>query len=441
MSAPQIILIESDPDFSESFSQLLELDGYSVSVFKESVDALKAIEGDIPSIVFVDVAYRRVDAEKLSQQMAASNTKVPLIILADYENSNKANGLQSFAVLNKPLNPADLFDTVSKAAAALPAEVVVETPLVQKEEPKQQPIEQQIQAAVAQQAELTAQPAPTNQTPVSNYAEFEECLPGRSASILGTRARLVELSNTDDDILIIGESGLFKKDIAQEIYTRSSRQNGPFIAVKSDSFSPEGFEEELLGIDSEVLSASSGKKSLLDQSLNGILYIEDVDKLTLMAQASLINIIASRTELRQAGLDTGALNFRLIVSASQNLRQAPMAMNENLVAHLERNFAFAAPLRERGVDAVVCFDHYLNQQMVRDNIQAPEHSARLMRFLMSHPWPGNVAEVRNAAQQYANELRKAVGIEPRDISNPINFANETVVEDAVLAQESFKKTN
>lgn len=441
MSAPQIILIESDPDFSESFSQLLELDGYAVSVFKESADAMNAVGGGVPSIVFVDVAYRRVDAEKLSKQIAASNTNVPLIILADYENRNKANGLNSFAVLNKPLNPVELFDTVAKAAATMPASIAAEPTPVNIEEPQQQPIEQQIQATVAQQAVIAAKQAQAAPIPATTYAEFEECLPGRSSSILGTRARLVELSNADDDILIIGEGGLFKKDIAQEIFTRSSRRNGPFIAVKSDSFSPEGFEEELLGIDSEVLSASSGKKSLLDQSLNGILYIEDVEKLSLMAQASLINIIASRTELRQAGLDTGALNFRLIVSASLNLRQAPMAMNENLVAHLERNFAFAAPLRERGVDAVVCFDHYLNQQMIKDDIQAPEHSARLMRFLMSHPWPGNVAEVRNAAQQYANELRKAVGVEPRAISNPINFANEASVEDAVLEQESFQKSN
>ena len=410
MSAPSVILIENDLDFTSSFSQLLELDGYAVQCVKTPEEALNIIAGGQSAVIFADIAYRRVDAAELISALKLGNVQVPFILMADPERLGEAKKLGAFAVLHKPLRTDELFETTARATASIAQ--VQPAPAPKATIPVQVPVP----PAAPQQPVYTKKSAPSK--------AFEDCLPGKSPAIIETRERLMQLSATDEDILIVGEGGLFKKDIAQEIYLRSSRHAGPFIAVKSDSFSPEGFEEELLGVDSEVLSASSGKKSLLDQSLNGVLYIEDVDKLTLMAQASLINIIASRTQLRSAGLDMGALNFRLVVSAGQSLRTADVPMNENLIAHLERNAAFAPPLRERGVDAVVCFDHYLKQQLALDNLSAPAHSARLMRFLMSHPWPGNVAEVRTASQQYANELRKSAGIPVREISNPVTFKSE-----------------
>jgi len=108
------------------------------------------------------------------------------------------------------------------------------------------------------------------------------------------------------------------------------------------------------------------------------------------------------------------LDIRVVAATKEDLRQAADQGRFRADLYYRLNVAplRIPPLRERGEDVLLLFQHYADAAAARHGLAArglqPEQRAQLML----HPWPGNVRELQNAAERFALGLELGLGPAP-----------------------------
>ena len=112
--AATILVVEDDPDARELYRVALMAGGYAVIAVRDGVDALRVMEQHAPAAVVLDLGLLGLSGADVAQEMSAQPplSAVPIIIV-----TGDASGIDPtrFAcVLQKPINPADLIDAVTR---------------------------------------------------------------------------------------------------------------------------------------------------------------------------------------------------------------------------------------------------------------------------------------------------------------------------------------
>ncbi len=178
-------------------------------------------------------------------------------------------------------------------------------------------------------------------------------LPGSSIQMQKLRERLVSLANFQDPILIEGEDGLGKEQVARELHKISAKSNTPFIYVNCYSLTPDTFSPELFGHKrGAIQGVSGGRKGLLREAGEGVVYFDRVDTLGPEVQGLLARLLDTK-RYRPLGSEREIpMSQRVIFSASSNLCE--LAERGDFLSSLYHKIAQAklaiTPLRERRED-------------------------------------------------------------------------------------------
>ncbi len=85
-SVVRVLLVEDDPEVAQMYRLKLELDGYSVQVAGDGLEALRSATNDPPDILFLDIRLPKMDGlgvlEVLRQDERTRN--LPVVILSNY---------------------------------------------------------------------------------------------------------------------------------------------------------------------------------------------------------------------------------------------------------------------------------------------------------------------------------------------------------------------
>jgi two-component system C4-dicarboxylate transport response regulator DctD len=97
------------------------------------------------------------------------------------------------------------------------------------------------------------------------------------------------------------------------------------------------------------------------------------------------------------------LDIRIIAATKEDLRQAADQGRFRADLYYRLNVASLRipPLRERGDDALMLFEHYADAASMRHGIPKHELKPGQRALLLRHNWPGNVRELQNAAERFA----------------------------------------
>lgn len=233
----------------------------------------------------------------------------------------------------------------------------------------------------------------------------ETALAGSSTAWLEVleKARLV--APTRATVLITGETGTGKEQVAMAIHRWSPRAGGPFIALNCSALVPDLASSELFGHERGAFTGADrrrdGRFALAER---GTLFLDEVADLPPTAQAQLLRVIQERVFERVGGAGTLLkADVRLIAATHKDLRAEIEAgrFREDLYFRLNAYPIHVAPLRERRADIPALTAHLLRRIGKDLGFEGLRIGPAALRALERYAWPGNVRELRNALERAA----------------------------------------
>ena len=225
----------------------------------------------------------------------------------------------------------------------------------------------------------------------------------------GLRASLRQLADADVDVLIEGETGVGKEVAARALHAWSKRRLRTF-AVLNCAALPEGLmESELFGHEAAFQGASRRRVGRIEAAAGGILFLDDIESMPLALQTRLLRVIEDRAVTPLGSNVPRPLDLRVVAASKVDLGElaAREAFRRDLYFRLNVVRLRIPPLRERRMDIVPLFGHFLAQAAQRFQCAPPPISRVIKTRLFEHSWPGNVRELRNFADRVVLKMPDA----------------------------------
>ncbi len=237
--------------------------------------------------------------------------------------------------------------------------------------------------------------------------------------------RVLELAQkvaaTSTTVLITGESGTGKDQLARWIHECSPRRDAAFLKIDCGSLPAELVESELFGHEKGAFTGAVARKlGRLEMARGGTIVLDEVAALAPAIQSKLLRVLEERSFERLGGRETLHMDARLMALTNADLRKLVAAgrFREDLYFRLNVVTIHIPPLRERPQDILALAAHFLGRL-------APVHGradARLeeaaAHALNAYAWPGNVRELKNAMER-ALVFGKAKQITVADLPDSI----------------------
>ncbi|MCE5973053.1 sigma 54-interacting transcriptional regulator [Sinirhodobacter sp. WL0062] len=203
-------------------------------------------------------------------------------------------------------------------------------------------------------------------------------------------------------VIITGESGVGKTEIARHLHSFVANGADPFIAVNCAAIPESLFESELFGYEKGAFTGASteGKKGLIEAAEGGTLFLDEIGEIPLPLQAKLLSFLEEGTILRIGGTRPRRVNVRVISATNRDLLE--MAEERRFRADLYYRLAVVnmpmKPLR----DVPELLDHLIDRFLVAINQRRSVPlvlSDDLRTRLRAYRYPGNIRELWNLMQQ------------------------------------------
>ncbi|OAS19065.1 sigma-54 interaction domain-containing protein [Paenibacillus oryzisoli] len=211
-----------------------------------------------------------------------------------------------------------------------------------------------------------------------------------------------KVAPTETPVLLIGESGVGKEQLAQIIHQSSTRSMHPFVTVHCGVVPGGILETELFGYQGGAFSGSEdGQPGKLELAKEGTLFINDIEKMSLELQAKLYRYISQQTLVRSGGNQPINVRTRIIIATTQDLasKLASHEFRADLYYALNVVSIRIPPLRERVEDIPAMVHMYLKQFSLQYQKPAPTLAPEVMLALSQYNWPGNIQELKNAIER------------------------------------------
>jgi DNA-binding NtrC family response regulator len=227
---------------------------------------------------------------------------------------------------------------------------------------------------------------------------------GASAASQQTLELGSKVAGSASTVLITGESGAGKDQLARWIHEQGPRRDSPFMKIDCASLPPELVESELFGHEKGAFTgAIATKRGRLEIALGGTIVLDEVAALAPGIQAKLLRVLEERTFERLGGSEMMRLNARLIALTNADLPRAVAAgrFREDLFFRLNVLTIEIPPLRARRDDIRLLAAYFLERLRALHARANLSFSDSAILLLESYDWPGNVRELRNAIEHAA----------------------------------------
>ena len=363
--ALDILVVDDERDIRELVSGVLSDEGYECRTAANSTNALAAIDERRPSLVLLDVWLHgsELDGLEVLDAIKAREPELPVIIFSGHGNIDTAVSAVSRGAMDfieKPFEAERLLLLVERAT---------ETERLRRENT-------QLREGFAHGEEFT----------------------GNSSPINTVRATLKRVASTGSRVLITGPAGAGKEVAARLLHSWSTRADHAFVIVNSARITPERFEQELFGEESDGKLVRPGLLELAD---GGTLYLDEVADMPLSTQARILRVLTEQSFVRAGGTRQIGVDVRVVSSSSRDLalEMEEKRFREDLFYRLNVVPVSIPSLAERRDDIPALTEHFFTRYSTDQGIQPPKISAEALAALQAYDWPGNVRQLRNVVER------------------------------------------
>ena len=403
----QVLLIDDDPHLRQALSQTLDLAGLQVTSLADARGLAERISHDWPGVVVSDIRMPGIDGLQLLEQLHAQDPDLPVLLITghgDVPLAVQAMRAGAYDFLEKPFASEDLLDSVRRALNL--RRLVLDN--------------RSLRLALANRQQLSAR------------------VIGQSPSMLRLREQIGALASIGADVLLLGETGAGKEVVARALHDLSSRRNGPFVAINAGALAESVVESELFGHEAGAFTGAQKRRiGKFEFANGGTLFLDEIESMSLEVQVKLLRMLQERVVERLGGNQLIPLDIRVIAATKEDLRQAADQGRFRADLYYRLNVAplRIPPLRERGEDALLLFQHFAEAARGRHGLPERALQAQQRAALLRHAWPGNVRELQNAAERFALGLELDLDTSPAAETQPEVAPSATGLNARVEAYE------
>jgi DNA-binding NtrC family response regulator len=267
---------------------------------------------------------------------------------------------------------------------------------------------------------------------------------GASPTMRKLRAQVDSLSDTDNAVLITGETGSGKETVARLIHQLSIRSGFNFAKVNCAALPSDLLEVELYGYDRKGSGLSQLKTGKLELCDKGTILLDEVTEMPLGLQRKLVELMQTKRFSRPGSGTSVSVNIRILTSSTNNLEPAisDNKLREDLLYRLSAYTVHVPPLRERREEVPLLLHFFMRQLSKQYALSPRTFSPILVEACQAHSWPGNLREMENFVKRYllAGGKELPFGSEPgakspQDSNGQIG--RRTVQPSAAAAQNNY----
>jgi DNA-binding NtrC family response regulator len=382
-----ILIIDDDPLVGRMLLRSLTGFGWDLEYVQDPETAARRIETQRFDLVITDFKMARLDGMELLERIKKAQPDCEAVIVSGYPSVDvvrRAFKLGAADFLQKPFSPKDELIPLVKY-------------LLGGEDPA---------------ARRAAGPAEEVAWPPGFVAE--------SAAMRSLLVRLRKVARSDATVLLQGESGSGKSEVATLLHALGPRAKGPFVRVNCAAIPENLIESELFGhAKGAFTGADRAREGLFQAADRGTLFLDEIGELPLALQPKLLRALEQGEFLRIGDPHHPVrVDVRLIAATNRDLdemvRQA--RFRQDLYYRLNVVALAVPPLRERREDLDGLVDHFLAQA----GAPAGALTEQARKQLRDYAWPGNVRELRNAIE-HAMIMAEGEPIECGDLPDAIQL--------------------
>ncbi len=364
-----VALVEDDPTVRRLTRVWLEHAGYRVVEY-DSARAVRADEGELPSVVCVDLGLGDASGFDVMDHLRRRDPELAAIVVTaqrDLDSAVAAMRAGAYDYLAKPVDRERLLLSVRRACEkrALVARV------------------RRLQNQLSERSVLGS-------------------IVGMSPAMQELARQVERVLESDVAVCLFGESGTGKELVARAIHSGGPRRNGPFVAINCAAIPASLQESELFGHERGAFTgATQTRLGCFERAQGGTLLLDEIGEMSLATQASLLRTLQERTVRRVGGAQEIPVDVRIVCATHRDLRSEVEAgrFREDLYFRLVVYPVRLPPLRERLDDIPLLFAHFLETLQPRGQQTVRRVSVEALEVLSRHPWPGNVRELQNVVQR------------------------------------------
>jgi transcriptional regulator with PAS, ATPase and Fis domain len=244
-------------------------------------------------------------------------------------------------------------------------------------------------------------------------------------------ARKVALTD-EVNVLILGDSGTGKENLAKHIHQSSLRTDKPYIPVNCSAFGDSLLESRLFGYKKGAFTgADKDTVGLFEQANEGTIFLDEIGDISPYMQQALLRVLQEK-EIMPLGGKSKKVDVRVIAATNQSLVKLceEGKFRWDLYYRLSVVELDLPSLLNRGkADIKMMIDYFLTQK--KKQLHKPKKlviEKDALEALLNYTYPGNIRELENLiARLYVfNDERVSVDVLPKrifqaPIDQPMNW--------------------
>jgi DNA-binding NtrC family response regulator len=367
----QIILVVEDEDVArKNLEHILKKEGYGVVSVNGGAKALDAMRKGEFDLVLTDLKMEGVDGMEVLKMSRELQPHTEVVMVTGYATVNSAVEAMKEGAYHYIAKPYKI-DEVRK---------IVKEALLKR-------------SLLLENLELKEALQKVQKVPY---------IVGKSEAMRPVLETIQQISSSETNVLILGESGSGKELVAKAIHHLSPRSGKRFVAFNCGSFTEELMANELFGHEKGAYTgAIKDKAGLVEAADGGTIFLDEVGDMPLTMQVKLLRVIQEREFLRVGAVDPISVDVRFIAATHRDLKEdvEKEQFRQDLYYRLNVISIRVPPLADRNGDIPLLAHHFLAQKSQAMKKDIHEIDRHVMDLLCKYSWPGNVRELENVIER------------------------------------------
>jgi DNA-binding NtrC family response regulator len=382
---PALLIVDDDPLIADTLAYALgtDFEVYACESRAHAVELLRQLP-EAPQLALVDLGlpprpHAPDEGFQLIADLLAHSPAMRIFVLSgqsDAANARHARALGAAEFIAKPCDPAALKATLMRALEF-------------------------------RAAEAPGQPGEA------------EGLLGESPALERLRTQIAQSADSPFPVLIEGESGSGKEQVARALHRLSQRAARPYLALNCAAIAPTLVEPTLFGyVKGAFTGATSTKAGYFEDAQDGTLFLDEIGELPLEMQAKLLRVLENGEFQRVGETQRRVARARVVAATNRDLRQEVRQgrFRADLYHRLSVLTLAVPALRDMGRDRLVLLEHFRALYAAQAHVAPFSLDAAAERAWLAYPFPGNVRELRNIVirltTKHAGKQASAAELEP-----------------------------
>jgi DNA-binding NtrC family response regulator len=365
----RVLIVEDNESAGRQLQKILQQDPMlQVDTTNDGNKAIETLRQNTYSIVITDLRMPRMDGMQLIKEVQERSLPVTVIVTTGHgsiDEAVQAIRLGAYDFLTKPIDVENLRLVVQRALRERSLQDEVAS------------LRAQLQTRFSFQNILSKNP--------HMHAVFE---------------LINNVAHTNTTVLIEGETGTGKEQVARAIHQASQHRTGPLVAVNCAALPETLLESELFGHEKGSFTSAVGqRRGRFEMAHGGTIFLDEVGDVPATMQAKLLRVLQERRFERVGGTESIEVDVRVIAATNRSLRRLVKQgkFREDLYYRLNVVKIDLPPLRERPEDIPLLATHFTEKYSGTGG--GKQLSPQAMEKLINYRWPGNIRELENAIER------------------------------------------